>query len=174
MELFWAHGYEATSMEQLCSHLGISRASLYDTFGSKRDLYLKALDCYSSSNDGSPLTILAAEGSPLAAVRALITRYATPQPEVPGGCFMIKAANACQPDDDDVTSRVTKNWNDIESALAHTLGRAKACGEIQTTDTHALAQVLMVLLQGMEVFSNNDDLDPRLAAAAAHARALLV
>ncbi|MFE5588533.1 helix-turn-helix domain-containing protein, partial [Kitasatospora sp. NPDC056531] len=43
LELFWRRGYEATSMADLVEGLGIARASIYATFGSKRELYLRAL-----------------------------------------------------------------------------------------------------------------------------------
>jgi TetR/AcrR family transcriptional repressor of nem operon len=50
MKLFWEKGYYATSMENLVSTLGINRASLYTTFGSKYDLFEQALDKYNSTN----------------------------------------------------------------------------------------------------------------------------
>ena len=46
MELFWEQGYEATSAQDLVDHTGLSRSSLYNTFGSKQELYLRALDHY--------------------------------------------------------------------------------------------------------------------------------
>jgi TetR/AcrR family transcriptional regulator, transcriptional repressor for nem operon len=46
MEVFWSRGYEAASIEDLVKHMGINRQSLYDTFGHKHALYLKALDRY--------------------------------------------------------------------------------------------------------------------------------
>ena len=39
MELFWNKGYHATSIQDLVSNLGINRASLYDTFGGKKELF---------------------------------------------------------------------------------------------------------------------------------------
>ncbi len=47
MELFWRKGYEATSVQDLVEHMGINRFSLYDTFGSKHELFMAALDRYS-------------------------------------------------------------------------------------------------------------------------------
>ncbi|MEV6605767.1 helix-turn-helix domain-containing protein [Kutzneria sp. NPDC051319] len=43
LELFWRQGHEATSMRDLVDHLGIGRASIYATFGSKNELHLRAL-----------------------------------------------------------------------------------------------------------------------------------
>ncbi|KAA2299393.1 helix-turn-helix transcriptional regulator, partial [Clostridioides difficile] len=46
MRLFWEQGYEKTSMTDLVNHMGIHRKSLYDTFGDKHTLFLKAVDLY--------------------------------------------------------------------------------------------------------------------------------
>ena len=42
MNLFLAKGYEATSIEDLTAALGISRASLYNSFGDKHGLLMEA------------------------------------------------------------------------------------------------------------------------------------
>ena len=44
VEVFWEQGYEHTSLDALMDKMGIARQSLYDTFGDKRALYLKALE----------------------------------------------------------------------------------------------------------------------------------
>ncbi len=46
MEAFWEKGYEATSLDDLCEVTGLSRSSLYATFGSKRKLLLRSVDRY--------------------------------------------------------------------------------------------------------------------------------
>ena len=46
MNAFWRQGYENTSLEDLIREMGIARQSLYDTFGDKRALYLKAMAFY--------------------------------------------------------------------------------------------------------------------------------
>src|SRR5690606_518976 len=72
LELFWRRGYEATSMADLVEHLGIGRASLYATFGSKHDLYMKALECYVRTQEPAPVELLSQPGPALPAVRALV------------------------------------------------------------------------------------------------------
>jgi TetR/AcrR family transcriptional regulator, transcriptional repressor for nem operon len=49
MGVFWNKGYDAASIADLTEAMGINRFSLYDTFGDKRALYLKALDYYEKS-----------------------------------------------------------------------------------------------------------------------------
>ena len=46
MYLFWNQGYNGTSMQDLVDGLGISRSSLYDTFGDKHSLFIKTLENY--------------------------------------------------------------------------------------------------------------------------------
>lgn len=46
MVVFWEKGYDAASISDLTEAMGINRFSLYDTFGDKHQLYLKALDAY--------------------------------------------------------------------------------------------------------------------------------
>jgi len=50
MNLFWAKGYYATSIQDLVNYLGINRASLYDTYGGKKDLFQEAFFHYRKTN----------------------------------------------------------------------------------------------------------------------------
>lgn len=47
MLTFWKNGYEATSIGNLEEATGISRISIYNAFGDKFNLFIKALDKYS-------------------------------------------------------------------------------------------------------------------------------
>lgn len=46
LDVFWAKGYEATSLRDLCEAMGISKPSLYAAFGDKAQLYDRALARY--------------------------------------------------------------------------------------------------------------------------------
>ena len=50
MGVFWSQGYEATSTTDLMSAMGLSKSSLYQTFGSKRELFVRCLDHYSDNS----------------------------------------------------------------------------------------------------------------------------
>ena len=47
MDAFWAKGYEATSMADLCTCTGLHKGSLYQAFGDKHSLFMNALKHYS-------------------------------------------------------------------------------------------------------------------------------
>src|SRR6202795_2660518 len=60
MNVFWRLGYENTSLDVLMAEMGIARQSLYDTFGDKRALYLKALAFYRDETNGDMQRMLKA------------------------------------------------------------------------------------------------------------------
>lgn len=59
LELFWRQGYANTSMQDLVDHLGIGRGSIYDTFGSKHALWVRALTKYCDDGNRAILGLLA-------------------------------------------------------------------------------------------------------------------
>lgn len=46
MNLFWARGYDGTSLQDIEIATGLNKQSLYRAFGDKRSMYLKALGLY--------------------------------------------------------------------------------------------------------------------------------
>lgn len=46
MEIFWRHGYAASSIDQLTTAMGLSRSSMYKRFGDKDGLFQEVLSTY--------------------------------------------------------------------------------------------------------------------------------
>jgi len=176
LELFWERGYEATSMTDLVERLGIARASIYATFGGKRELYLKALERYGELTDPNLLAELSQPGPALPAVRALVRRYAATAGGEEGrrGCFVVNTAIELAPHDPAAARRVQASWDYLEAALTSALMRAQAQGEIAgDRDPRALARCLVVFLQGLRVMGKAATEPERLRDAAEQALALL-
>ncbi|MFI8822628.1 TetR/AcrR family transcriptional regulator [Streptomyces sp. NPDC053431] len=177
LELFWARGYEATTMSDLVAHLGIGRASLYATFGSKHELYLKALERYLETRDPRIMAELSAPGPALPAVRALVRRFAA-EAGTDGlrqcGCLVTNSAAELAPHDAAVARRVELSWEQVETLLHSALSRARAQGELPADrDPRALARMLLVLLQGLRVVGKASSDPARVRDAAEQALALL-
>jgi len=174
MDLFWRRGYHATSIGDLTEHLGIARASLYATFGSKHDLYVAALRRYADSREPDPIGILKAPGPVLPAIRTLVENSAAPPRTDPDGCLMTNAAAECDPSDTVVMRLLTDNWDEFEAAITDALMRARGEGEIPAdADPRSLARLLLVLMQGLQLLNRCEDQAERLRDAADHAITLL-
>jgi len=176
LELFWERGYEATSMSDLVDHLGVARASIYATFGGKRDLYVKALDRYVRTRDPDPVELLSQPGPVLPAVRSLVESYAEQslRDERRRGCMIVNAATEIMTRDPQVARRVEASWDALETALTSALTRARAQGELAADkDPRALARFLLVVMQGIRVLGRGEPDPGRLRDATAQALALL-
>jgi TetR/AcrR family transcriptional repressor of nem operon len=177
LELFWRRGYEATSMADLVEHLGIGRASIYATFGSKHELYLSALDRYAETRDPLLLAELSQPGPTLPAVRAVVRRFAaeatSPQDRM-NGCFVTNTAAELAPHDSAAARRVQVSWEHLETLLHSALVRAQAQGELPADrDPRALARMLLVLLQGVRIVGKASSDPARVRDAVEQALALL-
>ncbi|MFH8759258.1 TetR/AcrR family transcriptional regulator [Streptomyces atroolivaceus] len=177
LELFWRRGYEATSMADLVEQLGIGRASIYATFGNKRELYLKAMDRYTEGCDPSLLAELSQPGPALPAVRAVVRRFASeaasPERRL-YGCFITNTAAELAPHDPAAARRVEISWEHVETPLHSALVRAQAQGELSgDRDPRALARTLLVLLQGIRIVGKASSDPARVQEAAEQALTLL-
>ncbi|WP_436529792.1 TetR/AcrR family transcriptional regulator [Actinoplanes sp. HUAS TT8] len=173
MRLFWAKGYEATSMSDLVEATGVARAGLYATFGGKHELYLKALDAYATRRDPAVVARLAVPGPALPAVFALINAYASPD-EARAGCFVVNAAIERLPDDPQAALTVEASWSALEAALTAAFSRARAGGELSTdADPAGLARLVLVLLQGLRVIGRGRPGSGRATGAAGQAITLI-
>ncbi|HEX2034346.1 MAG TPA: TetR/AcrR family transcriptional regulator [Chloroflexota bacterium] len=176
LELFWERGYEATSLSDLVEHLGIGRASLYATFGSKHELYVKALGHYLQTRTPDPVELLSQPGPVLPAVRALVERYVEEAicDQRRRGCMIVNAAAERLPGDARVARVVESSWDTLEVALTSAMTRARAQGELGADkDPRALARFLLAVLQGLRVLGKGDPNPERLRDAASQALAVL-
>jgi TetR/AcrR family transcriptional repressor of nem operon len=111
--LFGGRAYDGVSVDDLVSHLGVHRNSLYKTFGSKRGLYLTALRRHLAEDVGPLLEALAGVPDVAAALR-LVTSADL-------GLLLLAAAERA-PVDEEVATEVTAALAAVDQAVADTLG----------------------------------------------------
>ncbi|GGN00019.1 TetR/AcrR family transcriptional regulator [Streptomyces fuscichromogenes] len=152
MALFWARGYSATSLQDLTAALGIGSGSLYAAFGSKENLYARALERYCSHNAGALVEALDSATDVRSALRTALQALAEADLDDPErGCFLVNAATERSADSTTV-DRVSGTLRLVESTIAGALERARARGELSADkDPAALARFLTTFIQGMRV-----------------------
>jgi TetR/AcrR family transcriptional regulator, transcriptional repressor for nem operon len=151
--VFWAKGFENTSLDDLCEATGLNRSSLYAAFGAKRDLYLSALARY---EDGSAARIASAlRGRPIRqGVKDFLDSLIDSIVAGPGrrGCFIGNCAAEMARLDRAAAARVRASLARIESAFRAALDEARARGELGAdADTGALARFLTAGIQGLRL-----------------------
>ncbi|MBV7331182.1 TetR/AcrR family transcriptional regulator [Chloroflexi bacterium TSY] len=155
MRLFWQKGYEATSIQDLVDHLGIGRRSLYDTFKSKHDLFIAALDRYRQmTNNLSTAMNKELQASPKVLIRRIfeliIEEAVNDQDRC--GCFVVNSAVELARHDDAVAVRVREAMQRMEDDFYALLVQAQKNGELNATrDLRDLAQFLVNAVYGIRV-----------------------
>src|SRR5688572_7654258 len=77
VELFWQNGYEATSMEDLLHCMSLNKGSLYHVFGSKRELFSKALDFFGKKSQEDVERKIQEAASPLEGIKSFFLELAS-------------------------------------------------------------------------------------------------
>jgi len=154
--VFWAHGYEATSLPALTSAMGILSGSLYNTFGDKRSLFLEALHYYQQRADAILLGVLHEGGTGKAALshffETLANRLASDAGE--RGCLLSNTALECTDLGDPALEMVEQHRVGMEKAFVAVLLEAQQAGEMRVCSeehTRVVAQTLVNAMQGLRL-----------------------
>ena len=155
MHLFWRSGYESTSLEALMREMGIAKQSLYDTFGDKRSLYLKALAHYRDQTNREMQGMLNEIPSVKNGFAKLLYGLASETREQhERGCLLLSANLQRDTKDAVVRDLLRDNQATVEKIFAEALKRAQKQGELSTKeDLGALARFFVVTIQGMRAMA---------------------
>ena len=154
VNLFWYKGYNGTSIQDLVDGLGISRSSLYDTYGDKHTLFMKALESYQASASGAMCNIISNNVSAKVAIRRLLelTTLELVGDNQHKGCFMTNAAVEVAPHNAEVNTMICQNDQLIEDAFYQAIKKGQESGEITNKkDARALARFIFNAVQGIRV-----------------------
>jgi TetR/AcrR family transcriptional repressor of nem operon len=154
MNLFWSRGYNATSIEDLVSGLGISRSSLYDTYTDKHTLFIKALENYQRIGFSKMQSTANDPGTAKETVKKLI-ELATEgllQGKQKKGCFIVNAGVEVAPHDKVVNNLIYRNDQQMEEIFYQVIKNGQNCGEIKNThDARMLSRFMLNSVKGLQV-----------------------
>jgi TetR/AcrR family transcriptional repressor of nem operon len=155
MELFWARGYEATSVRDLTQHLGIGQGSLYAAFGDKDGLYRAALEHYRTTLAADALRTLEEGADARSAIHTMLMERVRIAVGHDGrGCLAVNAACERLPGNPSIR-RIVRDMQDASrDAIAEVLRVAAERGEITARhDPRTLADYLVTFLNGLLISS---------------------
>ena len=157
MLLFWQHGYEATSVNDLVQAMGITPPSLYTAFGDKKQLFLEAVQHYLSGPVTSESIIQQAPTAREAAVGLLqaSARGFTGE-QTPAGCLLASSAISCSAAAAEVKNALAAIRITIETRLRNKILDDQTMRKLKpAVDADALAGHVMAVIQGMSTLARD-------------------
>lgn len=158
MELFWKQGYEKTSMQDLVTHMGIHRRSMYDAFGDKHTLFMKALERYIEIIETKIETQIKPLDSVKQAIRCLFEMAIPKKEQQPIGCLTVNTAVELSLHDKEAAEKIAESFYKTENLLYELLLRGQKSGEVSDHhDAKRLSQSFHNSLVGLRVLAKTTD-----------------
>jgi AcrR family transcriptional regulator len=169
MELFWARGYEGTTLEDLQTAMGgLTPPSFYNAFGSKEQLFKEATDLYVSMLGEPTLRALEQGQTARESLESMLrlTAEFLSQPGKPHGCMLIFGAMNCAPANKGAQEYLQAIRHQAPKVIKQRLDRSVAKGELPAAlDTHAVAAFYATVVHGLGVRAGDGASRKELMAA---------
>ena len=161
LQIFWKQGYTATSLRDLTRAMGLSKSSLYDTYGDKHRLFLATLKRYSEMVV-DPMIVRLHSDRPGRPVIEEIFQDVAEGAESAGarrGCFLANCAAELSNHDSQAAQAVVDEFRRLEDAFELAIRRGQVEGDIPAgKDARKLSRFLVSSLNGLRVtFKANPD-----------------
>lgn len=120
LDLFWRHGYEATSLADLVEVTGAKAPTLYAEFGNKEGMFRAAVERYLQKYTTCTNQLLE-QDLPVAEIVEAYVRSSVEvftDPDTPSGCFMVCASAALSSASDDVAQMLRRKHHAQETSCA--------------------------------------------------------
>jgi AcrR family transcriptional regulator len=154
MRLFWANGYQATSINDLTEAMRVTPPALYGAFGDKKRLFLEAVERYERGPGCFAQKALEDEPTAELAMRRLLLGAVKTfaDPGNPRGCLVVLGATNCAAESIDVSEALAERRRMAERAVRARIAAGKKAGELAVgTDVDALAGMVTATLYGLAV-----------------------
>jgi TetR/AcrR family transcriptional regulator, transcriptional repressor for nem operon len=153
-DVFWEKGYNGTSMDELVQATGLSRSSIYDTFGDKHGLYLRSLEQYRQEelrrvNNSFPRNTTARKK-----IELFFRKNADDilQDKQRRGCFILNSTTELANMDSATKNLVGDNMDRMEELFYTWVREGQSAGNISTRFTaRALARHLFSSSNGLRI-----------------------
>ncbi|NLB63359.1 MAG: TetR/AcrR family transcriptional regulator [Fibrobacter sp.] len=160
MNLFWEHGFNGTSIEELVQATGVNRASLYSTYGDKRSLFIKALSCYRHKTLEPQIKQMTQSGDILSYLERMLNPETINDPcsesQLTLGCFLANCVTELGESDPEVTELTQEFFQEIRQAIENGIAKEMQTRPWNTDSSPAeVAGVIFTILMGVRVLNRN-------------------
>ncbi|MGO4733530.1 TetR/AcrR family transcriptional regulator [Paenibacillus sp. 2KB_22] len=163
MRLFWKQGYEKTSMTDLVHHMGIHRKSLYDTFGDKHTLFLKAVDLYEHKISSALAVGVKRSTTATEALQFIFASLIHGEEPPASGCFIVNSTVELAARDEDMNNRSTEMFANTEKQIKDMIVWGQQEGEFTTEySAEVLAEYLHNVGVGLRVMAKTSITEEKL------------
>ncbi|HEY4441796.1 MAG TPA: TetR/AcrR family transcriptional regulator [Candidatus Elarobacter sp.] len=149
---FWDRGYSATSVDDLVRATGLGKGSLYGAFGTKREMFVRALSEYCVA----ALTFAEArlhgdDAGALGRLHAYVGVMVKGIVNSKRGCLLAKAIAELAGDDPEIDRMVSGFYRRYEDVLAGVIRQSKPSRKAGDDDeAQRQASLLVAVLRGLE------------------------
>ena len=154
MKTFWQFGYEGASLAALTEAMGINSPSLYACFGSKEQLFRKAVDLYLATEDKKTRGTLAEQRTARGAVEAMLARSVANLTNADGcrGCLLVLGDSNASPEHGGIHQYLAQRRKEIQAALEERIKRGIADGDVpEHANVTAISAFFMTVMQGLSL-----------------------
>ncbi|ETR77095.1 TetR family transcriptional regulator [Afipia sp. P52-10] len=172
MTVFWAKGYDGTSLADLTRAMGINPPSLYAAFGSKENLFREAVALYSGSEGCDIWSGLDQAPTAREAIATMLRASAESfsRPGKPRGCMIVLSALNADEGNAAVCEALREQRTGNIRQLRQRIERAIAAGELPVTaDARAIATFYASVQHGMSILARDGASRKSLLAVADNA-----
>ena len=175
VQLFWDKGYEATSVADIVEVTGLNKSSIYNTFGSKEQLFERALENYVETRVAMLTATLVDGHDGLDDIDNLMNFMELEVASDTGGrgCLAVNTSTELGYRDDQTQTMSRMYRAAIREAFTAALLRAEELGEIEVGHSSTYREVLLLWMLGMAVAVRGGADPDEIKAQFAAGRALL-
>lgn len=158
IEIFWSKGYNGTSAQDLVTYLGLSRSSLYDTFGDKHSLFIKALQRYQKKSYDDVSSVLQKSENIKETIKEIFAQAIIEsfEDKITKGCFMVNSTVELALHDTEIGKVVNDNRQKMEEVFFLAIKRGQELNQIsRSSDPRLLARFIFNNYSGIRVLARS-------------------
>jgi TetR/AcrR family transcriptional repressor of nem operon len=156
VDCFWSRGYEGTSVRDLAGSMGIGGASLYNTYGGKRALFVRSLERYANRSMRERIARLEADRQPKEAILAFLAEIIDRSVTDPDrrGCLLVNSALDVAPHDAEIGKAVGDYLGEIRAFFHRNIEAARKLGQVsKRIDAESVSAHLLGVVLGIRVLA---------------------